>query len=60
MVADNIRDYYDKQAKQRQKEHAGTAPGKNTGGKSTTSDSGKARDAAGKAVGVSGSLVDSR
>jgi hypothetical protein len=50
MVADKVRDYHDERAKERQKEHGGTAPGKNTGGKPSTSDSGKARDAAGKAA----------
>jgi hypothetical protein len=51
---------YDQQAKERQKQHGGTAPGKqaNTGGKCTTSDSSKARDAAGAAVGVSGKSID--
>ena len=55
MVADKAREYYDKAAKERQKEHGGTAPGKqkNTSGKLTGSD-GDARDAAGKALGVSG------
>ncbi|MEN6404838.1 MAG: hypothetical protein ABFC77_00045 [Thermoguttaceae bacterium] len=56
MVGDKARDYYDKQAKERQKEHGKTAPGKNTSGKVTGSDSGDARDAAGKAIGVSGRI----
>ncbi len=46
---------YDKLAKERQKEHGRTALGKNTSGIITGSD---ARDSAGKAVGVSGSLID--
>jgi len=58
MVGDKARAIYDKEAKERQKEHGGTAPGKITGGKVTISDFGKARDAVGKAVGVSGSLID--
>jgi hypothetical protein len=44
-------------AKVPEREHAETAPGKsavNTGGQIATSDSGKARDQAGKAVGASG------
>ena len=50
--AAEIREIYDRQAKERQKEHGGTAPGKekNTGGKFATSDSGKARDKAGEAA----------
>jgi ParB-like chromosome segregation protein Spo0J len=60
MVGGRARDLYDEAAKERQKEHGHTAPGKtrNTGGNVTTSDSSKARDAVGKAVGVSGSLID--
>lgn len=46
------------QAKERQREHGGTAPGKkNTGGKLSTSDngdSGKARDKAAEELGISG------
>jgi len=43
-------------AKQRQKEHEGTSPGKtkNTGGKFTTSDKGKSRDKVAKQLGISG------
>lgn len=43
-------------AKQRQKEHGGTAPGKtkDTGGKITTSDKGKSRDKVAEQLGVSG------
>jgi len=55
MVAARARELYDQQAKERQREHGKTAPGKNTSGKFTGSD---ARDAAGKAVGVSGRTVD--
>lgn len=42
--------WFEKEAKERQRQHAGTAPGKgrNTGGKNATSDSGKARDKAAK------------
>ena len=47
-------EYEKKRAKERQKQHGGTAPGKNTGGKPATSDSGKSRDKMGKALGVSG------
>ena len=41
---------YAKEAKKRQQEHGGTAPGKpkNTGGNPATSDKGKARDHAAK------------
>ena len=59
MVGDKARALFDRLAKERQKEHRGTAPGKNTCGNVSTSDSGKSRDAAGKAVGVSGKLIDS-
>jgi hypothetical protein len=61
LVGDRVRDYYDKQAKERQKEaikdrdEKGRA--KSTSGNVTGSGA-DARDAAGKAVGVSGSLVD--
>jgi ParB-like chromosome segregation protein Spo0J len=60
MVAARARELYDQQAKERQREHAKTAPGKskNTGGKSTTSEEGKSRDLAGRVVGVSGKSVD--
>ena len=55
MVAGRMKEQYAREAKERQKTHGETAPGKtkNTGGKSTTSDSGKARDKAGEAAGVS-------
>jgi hypothetical protein len=59
MIGDKARELFDKRAKDRQKEHGGTAPGKpkNTSGKTTGSVQ-DARDEAGKAVGVSGSLID--
>lgn len=57
MVAGRAKDVYAKLAKERQRDHGGTAPGKakNTGGNSTTSvsDAGKARDQAGKVVTMS-------
>ncbi len=62
VVAGKAREFYDKAAKERQKaaiedrDEKGRA--KSTGGKVTTSGLGKSRDAAGKATGVSGSLVD--
>ena len=62
MVAARTKDYYAKQAKERQKEHGGTAPGKtkNTSCKIALSDSsGTASDQAGEAVGVSDWSVDS-
>lgn len=49
MVADKVRDYYDKAAKERQKRGVPV---------SLPEGKGDSRDAAGKAVGVSGSLVD--
>ena len=57
MVAARARGMYNTAAKERQKQHGNTAPGKgkNTSGKLAGSDS---RDAAGKAVGVSGTSVD--
>lgn len=58
LIGARIKEEYAKLAKERQREHGGTAPGKNTCGKSATSDSGKARDQAGAAVGVSGKTVD--
>ena len=57
MIAPAARKFYDEAAKGRQKKHGGTAPGKNTCGNDTTSDSGKSRDLAGKALGISGSLA---
>ena len=59
MVGDKARAFYDKEAKDRQKAAGGdrtSEKGKSASGKLTgTAD---ARDAAGKAVGVSGSLID--
>jgi hypothetical protein len=57
MVADKVRDYYDKQAKERQRVRKGDQPGASVANLPHL-DSGKARDAAGKALGVSGKLVD--
>lgn len=57
MVADKVRDYYDKLAKERQKVRKGEQPGASVETLPQLSE-GKARDAAGKAVGVSGRLVD--
>lgn len=58
MVAGRARDYYDKQAKERQK----LSEGRGKKGVVTlphlNDEHGKSRDLAGKAVGVSGSLVD--
>lgn len=59
-VGDRIRDHYAKQAKERQRQHASTAPGRT---KTLVENfppvfPEKARDAAGKAVGVSGKSVD--
>jgi len=62
MVAADVRDYYDQQAKKRQRESGGdrkSEKAKKTGcGTCSTTDSGKARDQAGAAVGVSGKTVD--
>ena len=60
MVGDKVREVFDLRAKERQKSHGGTAPGKtkDTPGNVTGSVSVDARDEAGKAVGVSGSLID--
>jgi len=61
-VAARAREFYDKAAKERQKQHGGTAPGRKMEGTLPVSlpevKRSDARDAAGKAVGVSGSLVD--
>jgi protein gp37 len=56
-IARRLKPFYAAQAKERQQEHGGTAPGrpKNTSGKNSGSDS---RDAAGAAVGVNGRYVD--
>jgi len=48
-IATEVRPMLEEEAKERQKEHGGTAPGKpaeNTGGNNSTSDDGKSRDAA--------------
>ena len=47
-------------AKERQKEHGETAPGKskNTGGKFSTSDKGKSRDRVAEQLGISGKQYD--
>jgi hypothetical protein len=59
IAAAKLKGYYAEQAKKRQQEHGGTAPGRpsSTGGNISTSE-GKARDQAGKAFGVSGKAVD--
>ena len=59
MCAQRARAMYDKAAKERQREHGKTAPGKpkNTCDQKSTSVSGKARDDVGKAFGVSGPSV---
>lgn len=58
--AANLKEFYAAEAKERQKEHGKTAPGKpkNTSGNISGSDSGDARDKAAATVGVSGKLVD--
>lgn len=60
MCAARARDLYAKQAKERQKEHGGSAPGKskNTSQQMMPSDSGKASEAVGRVFGVSGGSVD--
>jgi hypothetical protein len=65
MIGARAREVYDQMAKERKKQHAGTAPGKkkNTPGKSTGSDSaaqgnGDARELVGRTVGACGSLID--
>jgi hypothetical protein len=52
IVAGKARKFYDEAAKERQGERTDKHPGK------VTTMSSRARDAAGKAVGVSGTLVD--
>ncbi len=56
MVGARAFDYYDKQAKERQKERRGDQPGAEVANLPPL-DKSKARDAAGKAVGVSGKAV---
>lgn len=60
MVGARARDYYDRQAKERQKEHGKTAPGKSKSLPVSLPEviSGDARDHAAKAVGVSGKSID--
>ena len=59
MVGARVRKIYDKQAKERQKEHGSTAPGKRkTLPESLPEVKGDARDQAGKVVGVSGKSID--
>jgi hypothetical protein len=58
MVGAKARELHDKAAKERQREHGGTAPGKKKDTCGPGSTSVRARDAAGKAVGVSGISVD--
>lgn len=58
MVAARAREIYDQQAKERQKVHGKTAPGKKSLVENLPQVSGAARDAVGKAVGVSGKTVD--
>ena len=61
MVGDKARAFYDDAAKERMKAGGGDQKSKDAitgGGKSTIPDQSTARDAAGKAVGVSGSLID--
>lgn len=62
MVAARARDIYDREAKDRQREHGGTAPGRKTDKTLVENlpqlNEGKSRDQAGKAVGVSGRSVD--
>ena len=55
MIAENLLPFYQDAAKARQKDHGGTAPGKSL---VVILPQVKARDAAGKAAGVSGSYVD--
>lgn len=56
--AKDLRKRYEAEAKERQKEHGGTAPGKNTCGKVTTSESSRSRDALGKQFGISGRTAE--
>ncbi|WP_145090312.1 hypothetical protein [Rosistilla carotiformis] len=52
------RDLYDQRAKERQRDHAGTAPGKKTLEEDLPQVNARARDEVGKVFGVSGRLVD--
>ncbi len=60
MVGARAREIYDRQAKERQKEHGRTAPGKKSLPKNSSEviSRGDSRDLAGKAVGVSGFTLD--
>jgi ParB-like chromosome segregation protein Spo0J len=61
IVAARVREMYDRAAKERQKSHAGTAPGKRktlVENVPQVKEGTKSRDAAGKAVGVNGKYVD--
>lgn len=54
MIAAKARELYEREAKERQKGHGGTAPGKKTLPANLPEVSGDARDLAGKAFGISG------
>ncbi len=56
-VAADAMPMFQKAAKERQKEHGGTAPGRKANTRAKNSTSGKARDQAAKAFGVGGSTV---
>ena len=58
MVGARARSIYDRQAKERQVQHGGTAPGKSLMENLPEVIHATARDAAGKAVGVSGKSID--
>lgn len=61
IVADRVRDYYDKQAKERMAEgqkHGGEVRQGSTVATCPPREQGKARDQAGKVVGVSGRTMD--
>ncbi len=58
MCADRARAIYDRAAKERQKEHGGTAPGKKTLPVNLPEVKGDARDQVAKAFGISGRTVD--
>ena len=60
MVGARVKDHYVKLAKERQQVHGGTAPGREktlVENLPQVFDAGKARDQAGKAVGVSGKMA---
>jgi len=58
MLGDRIRDAYDKAAKERQRIRKGNQPGASVENLPHLDDTGKSRDAAGQAVGVSGKSID--